>query len=166
MTFWKKGGKVIVDDKGKPILCDHCPCDVCVPYTPPSTITVNIYNVIVGGYDENGPYNCNWGDDIEDSYQFKLYSVNPPNTACNVTATYYRDCPEYGDMQTLIHVTFTSAGKFHSYSFGDDACGIGIDSWAFPDSIQDKELDYGLCDIVDAGVVRACRILVSGNILE
>lgn len=31
-TFWKKDGKFIVDDSGKFILCDSCPCDDVVGY--------------------------------------------------------------------------------------------------------------------------------------
>ena len=29
MNFWMKNGKLVVDSNGKPILCDHCPCNLC-----------------------------------------------------------------------------------------------------------------------------------------
>lgn len=27
MGFWTQGGKIVVDAEGRPIDCDHCPCD-------------------------------------------------------------------------------------------------------------------------------------------
>lgn len=132
MTLWTKDDKIIVDENGKLIICDRCPCegpslssssssssyssysssseDLCAKYRGTS---INYRVLYINNYADGS---CDIGGELESgSANFESCSVSTGTGNITVNYSAVVDGHTYH-----LYVTYSSGGAITGGSFGDD----------------------------------------------
>lgn len=151
MTFWKKGGKVIVDDKGKPIICDHCPCisssssfgcnTACIESYANHTVVVN-FHYFEGDYNAEPGNNCPISSEVSFSLTFKLGLVSDDYTT--ITDTSVENCVSLNTNTCRITAQYVAEPTTGNTGIAPD---IGNYFTAWIEFNPDGSLYQGVCNL-------------------
>lgn len=132
--FWTIDGKVIVDSQGRPIYCEHCPCE---GGNAPGECPCNIPRIQEDGDQLGVP-------EVSGCECFKLATADPPGFLwrAEVTDTHepgwqieiFGDCELYGFLQLRCNGgTLQCRFLYVDHLLGD---ALGSTPWVNPDSLE------------------------------
>lgn len=126
MSIWTRNGKVIVDDKGRPIECDQCPCDK------------NIYSIYLFHTYTCDPEELPSGGGSEPVAKKVMHYINPEfpeqdngkdffelrqkkSSGEYLPEGWYSECAKYDRNDGNFFYTYDENGNLHTWFFMKDA---------------------------------------------
>ena len=128
MSIWTRNGKLIVNENGKPIECDRCPCDgetyavylyytyTCNPETVPGENGEPVAKELLHYVDPEFPEQDN-GEDF-----YELREKKPYNPERYLPAGWYSECSKYDKEDGNFFYTYDDDHNLHTWFYMGDDC--------------------------------------------